>query len=134
MRAELISIGTELPSGITVDTNTAWLARRLAEVGVLAGRHVTVADDRAVIAAELRRAVGSAEVAVVTGGLGPTEDDLTRQALADCLGVPLQTDSVALDQIRAYFRRLGRAWHESNARQAQFPVVYCLPGVPGEMS
>lgn len=156
MRAELISIGTELAAGITVDTNAAWLARRLAEVGIAAGRHVTVADDRAAIAGELRRAAASAEVVVVTGGLGPTADDLTRQALADCLGVPLRTDSAVLEQVRAFFDRLGRPWHESNARQAEFPrgstpienpwgtapgiraavgdcAIYCLPGVPGEM-
>ncbi|HUU83758.1 MAG TPA: competence/damage-inducible protein A [Phycisphaerae bacterium] len=157
MRAELISIGTELAAGITVDTNAAWLAGRLAEVGIPAVRHVTVADDRAEVAAELRRAAGGAELVVVTGGLGPTEDDLTRPALADALGVGLRTSSTALEQVRAYFLRAGRKWHESNARQAEFPegttpienrwgtapgiravvgasIVYCLPGVPREMA
>ena len=89
MRAEVISIGSELTAGITVDTNAAWLAGRLAAVGVAAERHVTVADDREAIADEIRRASAVAEVVLVTGGLGPTDDDLTRQALADVMGVPL---------------------------------------------
>jgi nicotinamide-nucleotide amidase len=156
MRAELISVGTELATGLTVDTNAAWLARHLAEIGIAAGRHVTLVDDREAIAAELRRAATGAELVVVTGGLGPTADDLTREALADCLGVPLRTDPALLEQVRAFFDRLGRRWHESNTRQAQFPqgstpienpwgtapgiraavgqaMVYCLPGVPHEM-
>ena len=156
MRAEVISIGSELTAGITVDTNAAWLAGRLAAVGVAAERHVTVADDREAIADDIRRASAAAEVVLVTGGLGPTDDDLTRQALADVMGVPLRTDPAVVEALAEFFRRRGYPCSESNARQAEFPagttpidnawgtapgiravlgqaVVYCLPGVPREM-
>jgi nicotinamide-nucleotide amidase len=78
MLAGLISVGSELTAGITADTNAAWLARRLGAFGVAAVRHVTVADDRKAIAEELRRASAWAQVVLVTGGLGPTDDDVTR--------------------------------------------------------
>lgn len=159
MKAELISVGTELTAGITVDTNAAWLAERLGTLGVAAVRHVTLADDRQAVAEELRSAaVGSSppEVIVVTGGLGPTDDDLTREALAAAMGAPLRTEPAVLEHLGEFFRRRGYPWSESNARQALFPegaallenawgtapgiravigdtVVYCLPGVPREM-
>ncbi len=156
VRAELISIGTELASGLALDTNSAWLAGELARLGVEVTRHVTVTDDRPAIAAELDRAAGSAGIVLVTGGLGPTDDDVTREALADAMGVPLRTDQASLEQVRAFFVRLGRRFAESNTRQARFPegaapienpwgtapgcrarlgeaTVYCLPGVPREM-
>ena len=156
MRAELISIGTELAAGLIVDTNSAWLAGELSAVGILPVRHVTVTDSRQAIAEDIRRAAGAAEVVVATGGLGPTPDDLTRDALADAMGVSLRTDPEALRQIREFFARRSYPWTDSNARQAEFPegtapipnawgtapgiraevgraVVYCLPGVPDEM-
>ncbi len=156
MNAALISIGSELALGLIVDTNAAWLAGQLVAVGWQPVRHVTVPDDRTAIAAELRRAASSADLVVATGGLGPTLDDLTREALADALGKPLRSDPTALDHIRAFFAQRSYQWSESNARQAAFPegstpipnawgtapgiraeagqaVVYCLPGVPGEM-
>ena len=156
MRAEVISIGTELVGGLTVDTNAAWLAGELAAVGVQTVRHVTVADDRAAIADEVRLASGSADVVVVTGGLGPTDDDVTREAVADAMGVALRRDPGLLETTRAFFRQRNLAWIESNARQADLPdgaepianpwgtapgfrarvgraLVFCLPGVPREM-
>jgi len=156
VRAELISIGTELTAGLTVDTNAAWLARALAELGIGAVRHGTVADDMDAIAGEIARAAASADLVLVTGGLGPTEDDLTRQGLAKTMDVALRTDPVLLERLRAFFQSRGYRWCEANARQAQVPdgasaienrwgtapglrarvgraVVYCLPGVPREM-
>ena len=85
MDAEIISIGTELTQGLTVDTNAAWLSTRLAAIGVTVRRHVTVPDRRSAI----RDAVGAActaQVVLVSGGLGPTADDLTRESLADAVG------------------------------------------------
>jgi nicotinamide-nucleotide amidase len=156
MRAALISVGSELTLGLTVDTNSAWLAARLAEMGYEARRHVTVGDDWEEVAEEIRRAAATADLVVVTGGLGPTLDDTTREALAEAMGVPLQSDPEALEQIRAFFRSRDRTFSESNARQALVPEgatplrnawgtapgilaemagteVYCLPGVPYEM-
>jgi len=154
--AELISIGTELTAGLAVDTNTAWLASRLAACGVETRRHVTVTDERAAIAEEVARATSAADIVIVTGGLGPTEDDLTRQAVADALGVDLERHPAVLAQVRAFFDRRALNWMESNARQAEFPagttpiqndwgtapgfrarfgraVLFCVPGVPREM-
>ncbi|MCP4245582.1 MAG: competence/damage-inducible protein A [bacterium] len=159
MRAILISIGTELTSGATVDTNAAWLARRLAELGATVRRHVTVGDDAEAIAREIAQAADgpiAADVVIVTGGLGPTEDDLTRQALAQALEVPLRSDPSLLQQVQDFFASRGYRWSTSNARQALLPegaraltnrwgtapgiealvghsAVYCLPGVPREM-
>ncbi|MFQ5491120.1 MAG: CinA family nicotinamide mononucleotide deamidase-related protein, partial [Phycisphaerae bacterium] len=156
MKAELLSVGSELTSGLTVDTNSAWLAGRLARLGIEVGRQVTVGDDLDAIKEALREAAGRSEVVVVTGGLGPTEDDRTRQAVAAALGVGVRTDEAVLEGIRAMFRRRRARWSESNARQALIPegaqpienpwgtaagiraevgdsLVYCLPGVPAEM-
>ena len=155
--AWIISIGTELALGQTVDTNAAWIAARLAEFGVRAETHVTVADDLERIARALRTAAaGGCDLIVVSGGLGPTEDDLTRAALAVALGEELVTDPASLEQIRTFFARRDRAMPERNAVQAQRPrsaqaienpcgtapgiratlcgvPVFCMPGVPFEM-
>ena len=156
MEAVILSIGTELTFGQTVDTNSAWLSRRLAEAGVPVLMHVTVPDALEPIRDEITRAAGMADLVIVTGGLGPTEDDLTRQALAAAMGVELEFRPIYLEQIRAFFAARRREMPESNRLQAMFPVgseaventcgtapgirarcgratVFVMPGVPREM-
>ncbi|HKB02281.1 MAG TPA: competence/damage-inducible protein A [Gemmataceae bacterium] len=156
MKAEIVSIGSELTSGQNLDTNSQWLSRRLAEVGIPVAFHTTVADDLEDNIAVLRMAAGRADLVLVTGGLGPTQDDLTREALAAVAGVELAEDSASLAHIRDMFARRGRTMTERNRVQAQFPrgaeplfnecgtapgiwisigraVVAAMPGVPSEM-
>src|SRR5438045_246670 len=99
MKAEIISIGSELTSGQNLDTNSQWLSRRLAEIGVAVGWHTTVADDLDANIDAFRIAAGRAKLVLVTGGLGPTQDDLTREALAKAGGVALVFHPELYDQI-----------------------------------
>jgi nicotinamide-nucleotide amidase len=160
--AEVISIGDELTSGQRLDTNSQWLAERLGELGIRTLWHTTVADDLAANVAVLRAAVERADVVVATGGLGPTADDLTREALAAVAGVELALDEPSLAHIRGLFSRRQRPMPERNVVQAMFPAgsrpvfnphgtapgiditiprksrdgicrVFALPGVPDEM-
>src|SRR3954449_4890106 len=89
MKAEIISIGSEITSGQNLDTNSQWLSRRLAEIGIPVGFHTTVADDLADNVAAFRIACGRADLVIATGGLGPTQDDLTREAIAAAAGVEI---------------------------------------------
>jgi nicotinamide-nucleotide amidase len=125
MKAILLSIGDELVLGQTLDTNGPWIAQQLAAVGCEVVGHVTVGDDQTAI----EDAIGSAsghrdvpEIVVITGGLGPTEDDLTRQAIAESIGCELVLDETWLRRIEEYFRRLGRAMPERNRIQAMIPA------------
>ncbi len=122
VHAVLLSIGDELVLGQTVDTNTAWLAQRLARRGIACVRHETVADDRALIAAALRRAARDARLVLVSGGLGPTADDLTREALADAMGVSLELHEPSLNQLLKFFKRLDKPMPERNRVQAMCPI------------
>ncbi len=154
---ELLSIGDELLLGDIVDTNAAWLSRRLGEIGVRIVRRATVGDDEDAIAEAVRQALDRTGAVVCTGGLGPTEDDLTRQAVARVFGRPLRVDEDSLARIRARFAQLGREMPERNRVQAELPegatvlpndwgtapgfaveddagrFVVVLPGVPREM-
>lgn len=156
MDADILSIGTEVSTGAIVNTNTAWLARALMAVGVVPRRHVTVGDRLDAIRDEIVRAAREVEVVIVTGGLGPTLDDMTRDSLAAALGQPLERDEASVEHIRNLFRKMNRPMGESNLQQALVPrgaramenpwgtapglraelhraVVFCLPGVPREM-
>lgn len=156
MNATIISIGTELTSGQTIDTNSAYLARQLAQWGIETVRHVTVTDDLAPIVEAIRDAVAHADLVLITGGLGPTADDLTRDALAQVLGTQLVLDEKCLADLEAFFQRLGRPMVPSNRIQAMIPQgcevlenlvgtaaglaarigsaqIYVTPGVPHEM-
>ena len=156
MNAVIISIGDELVSGQTVDTNAAWLARQLASLGIRCPKHLTVADALAPIRDAIAASCREAEVVLITGGLGPTPDDLTREALSDALGTELVFDPRSFERIEAYFRQRKRRMHADNRRQAMIPGsakpientcgtapgicaglhdadVFCLPGVPYEM-
>jgi nicotinamide-nucleotide amidase len=161
MRAEIIAIGDELTTGQRLDTNSQWLAERLTECGVEVAFHTTIGDNLADNVAAFQTAVRRVDVVVVTGGLGPTADDLTREALAATAGVGLVRDEASLVHIRGLFTRRGRDMPERNAIQADFPAgatpianefgtapgidlrfepangppcaVFALPGVPAEM-
>src|ERR1700727_1806081 len=120
MKCEVISIGSELTSGQNLDTNSQWLSRRLAEVGVPVGWHTTIADDLDANIEAFRIAARRAALVLITGGLGPTQDDLTREALARAAGVELVFDQASLDRIAAMFARRGRPMPERNRVQALF--------------
>ncbi len=162
MHAEIISIGDELASGQSLDTNCQWLAQRLGELGIPVVYHTTVADDLAANVRVFQQAAERADIVIATGGLGPTADDLTRQVLAEVAGVDLVQDEEALAHIRALFARRKREMPERNIVQAQFPRgsrvipnphgsapgidlelprhnrraarIFALPGVPAEMN
>ena len=120
-RAWVISIGTELSVGQSVDTNAAWLAEQLAGLGYRAVRHVTVPDEVDAICDVLRQAASASDLIVVSGGLGPTADDLTREALAAAAETELEIDPGAVEQIRAFFARRGREMPQRNEVQARIP-------------
>ncbi|MGH9153385.1 MAG: competence/damage-inducible protein A, partial [Acidimicrobiales bacterium] len=121
MRCEIVAVGTELLLGQTVDTNSAWLAERLAAHGIDCHFHTTVGDNVERIASVLRAALARNDAVVVCGGLGPTQDDVTRQAVAEVAGVPLERDEEVLARIRRMFEDRGREMAPSNARQADVP-------------
>jgi nicotinamide-nucleotide amidase len=162
MQAEVISIGDELTSGQRLDTNSQWLSQRLGELGVTVMFHTTVADDLAANVQVFRQAVERADVVIASGGLGPTADDLTREAVAQVMGVELMLDEPSLEHIKALFAHRKRQMPERNVVQAMFPLgsrpihnpqgtapgiaatiqrssragsshLFALPGVPAEM-
>lgn len=160
LRAALLSIGDELTLGQTLDTNSKALASRLMDLGILPVEHVTVPDDLNAHVAALTRLASSVDILISTGGLGPTADDLTREALARASADTLIEDPVALEQITAWFGARGRTMPAINRLQALRPSravslpnhhgtapglfatltsggrlcdVFCLPGPPGEM-
>lgn len=161
MLGEVISIGDELTSGQRLDTNSQWLSSRLADLGVKVMYHTTVADDLEANVEVFRAACERADVVVASGGLGPTADDLTREALAGLTGRELVLDEEVLAFIRGLFARFSREMPERNRVQAMFPSgsrvipnpngtapgidiavprsdgktcrVFALPGVPAEL-
>jgi nicotinamide-nucleotide amidase len=162
MQAILLSIGDELTLGQTVNTNSAWLAQQLTGIGYKPVAHLTVPDDQGAIQTALEESVGRCDALIISGGLGPTEDDLTRQALAAFLDQPLEIIPEALQNVEKFFRQLKREMPERNKIQAMLPRgtemientagtapgIYCnyqsgdqktlcqifiMPGVPKEM-
>jgi nicotinamide-nucleotide amidase len=157
MNAEIITIGTELLLGEIVDTNAAHIARQLRTVGLNLYCKTTVGDNQARCAEAINRALDRADVVITTGGLGPTVDDITREAVAQATGRSLEFRQELLEQIEARFNRWGSKMSENNRRQAFVPqdaipienpvgtapcfivesqrgVVISLPGVPREMT
>ncbi|MDW8107046.1 MAG: competence/damage-inducible protein A [Armatimonadota bacterium] len=155
MTVELVSIGTELLLGQIVDTNAAWLSARLAEIGVSLYRRTTVGDNLERIVSALREALSRADGVIAIGGLGPTDDDLTREAIATVLGEPLVLDEAEATRIKAFFAARGREATERQLRQALRPasaqpipnpygtapglyaewqgkLIFALPGPPNE--
>ena len=119
--AEIISIGDELTTGALVDTNSAYLSRELSEIGYTICRHSTIGDDLAPMVSLFREAALRSDLVLITGGLGPTEDDLTRQACAEAAGVPLEQNLAAMEIIRTLFAIRGRVMPKSNEIQSWFP-------------
>ncbi len=160
MKAALLAIGDEIVAGLTTDTNSGFLAEQLRAIGVEPVAGFAVPDDEEAIARAWERALAEAEVAISTGGLGPTADDLTTAVVARLAGRPLRLDEHSLSIIEERFRGRGMEMPENNRRQALFPEgstivpnplgtapgficpvgrggairhVVCLPGVPREM-
>lgn len=157
MRIEVVAVGTELLLGQIADTNSAWIGQELAAAGVDSHYHQAVGDNHARIVLALRSALARSDGVIVCGGLGPTHDDITREAIAAVMNAPLERDPVIVELIAGLFSSRGRDMPESNARQADVPrgaatipqtmgtapglicpvgnkVVYALPGVPYELA
>ncbi len=157
MRVEIVAVGTELLLGQIPDTNSQWLGERLAASGISSHFHQHVGDNHERIVLAFRTALARSDALIVCGGLGPTQDDITRAALAEVMNVPLDRDEAIVATIRSMFESQGRTMPDNNLLQADVPrgatiipqtrgtapglicqvglkVVYAVPGVPYEMS
>ena len=131
-RAELLAVGTELLLGEIVDTNSAWLAQQLADRSVDVYWSQRVGDNRARIAEAVRQAVARSDLVVVCGGLGPTDDDVTREALADVVGETPRVEAALEAELRERFARFARSMPERNLKQAWLiPSAEALPNPVG---
>ena len=156
MRCEVVAVGTELLLGQIVDTNSSWIGEQLALAGIDSHFQTKVGDNQTRIVQALRTALSRSDAVICCGGLGPTQDDITREAIADVMNVPLVRDQAIVDRIREMFSSRGREMAANNARQADVPVgasvieqvrgtapglvcpvghkvIYAVPGVPHEM-
>jgi len=156
MRCEIIAIGTELLLGQIVDTNSSWLGQELALAGIDSIHQSKVGDNLERIVGSIRLALGRSDAVILCGGLGPTQDDITREAIAEVMGVSLVRDHEMGEKIRELFTSRGREMTQNNLRQADRPegaslipempgtapglicpinnqVIYAVPGVPHEM-
>ena len=156
MKSAIITIGDEILIGQVTDTNAVWISQKLNELGVQVGEMVTVSDHAGQITRTLDRYLGRFDLLIMTGGLGPTGDDITKQTLADYFESKMVTNPVVLERITAFFKERGRTMIESNLKQADVPegcrvlinnhgtapgmwfekkgtIVISLPGVPYEM-
>ena len=121
MNGEIICVGTELLLGDIVNTNAQYLSRELAGMGIGVFGQTTVGDNAARLKKALGMAVARSQVVIITGGLGPTKDDLTKETVAAAIGLPLEEDAESLRRIEAYFQRVGRPMSETNKKQALKP-------------
>jgi nicotinamide-nucleotide amidase len=119
--AEIIAVGSELLGTTRVDTNSLYITGRLAELGIDLRIKTVVGDERDDLAALLRQALDRTDLVVLTGGLGPTDDDLTRDVVSEVLGLPMTLDEAIVDRIRARFERRGLVMPDVNRRQGQVP-------------
>jgi len=156
MKSAIITIGDEILIGQVTDTNAVWISKQLNRLGVKVGEMVTVSDEAGQIKDTLDRYMGHYDLLIMTGGLGPTTDDITKQTLAAYFDSEMVTHPEVLDKITAFFRERGRSMIESNLRQADVPevcrvlmnhhgtapgmwfekegtILISLPGVPYEM-
>jgi len=156
VRVEVVAVGSELLLGQIADTNSRWLGEQLAAAGVASHFHQHVGDNQARIVLALRTALARSDGVLVCGGLGPTQDDITREAIAEVMGVALVRDEAIAARIEAMFASRGRTMPDNNRRQADVPagatvieqrrgtapglvcpvghkVVYAVPGVPHEL-
>lgn len=121
LNVEIINTGSELMRGLVLNTHSQWLARQLADAGYTVARQVSVADTGPAIQQAVRESLGRAEFVIVTGGLGPTSDDLTRDLIAGLLGRKLAMDAAVLTRLEGYFAERGRPMPDSARVQAQVP-------------
>ncbi|WP_419656391.1 CinA: competence-induced protein [Desulfosarcina variabilis str. Montpellier] len=156
MKAEILATGDEIRSGALVDSNSAYISELLEQHGIEVVRHTSVGDVMPILVKTLREIGDRADVAVVTGGLGPTTDDLSAEAAAKAIGVELAFDSRAMENVASFFKKVNRPMGESNRKQAFLPTgckvlynpvgtapgfaltikrcrFFFLPGVPYEM-
>ena len=156
LRCEVVAVGTELLLGQIVDTNSAWIGDRLAVAGIDSHFQTKVGDNQPRIEEAIRVALARSDAVICCGGLGPTQDDITREAIAAVMGVHLERDPAMVESIRGIFGARGREMAANNERQADRPVgatfipqtrgtapglicavgdkvVYAVPGVPHEM-
>jgi nicotinamide-nucleotide amidase len=156
MRCEVIAIGTELLLGILVDSNSAWIGEQLALNGIDSYFQVKVGDNFGRIEAAIRQGLERSDAVICCGGLGPTQDDITRDVIAQVLGVGMRRDQAIAERIKQIFEARGRVMSQNNLRQADIPVgadpiaqmpgtapgllcpigskvIYAVPGVPSEM-
>lgn len=156
VNAEIITIGDELLIGQVVDTNSAWLGQQLTSNGITLARKTAVADQPEAIKSALREAMDRSQIILLTGGLGPTKDDLTKSTLAEFFGMQMRFDESVLMQITELFRKFGREVTPTNRIQAEVPdgcivipnangtapgmwfesdgkIIISMPGVPHEM-
>jgi nicotinamide-nucleotide amidase len=156
MRCEVIAVGTELLLGQIVDTNSSWMGEHLALAGIDSHFQTKVGDNLERIVSSIRLGLERSDAVILCGGLGPTQDDITREAIAEVMGVNLVRHSEISERIRAMFASRGRTMSDNNLRQADVPkgatviaqmpgtapglvcplndrVVYAVPGVPHEM-
>jgi nicotinamide-nucleotide amidase len=132
MRVEVVAIGTELLLGQVVDTNSSWIGEQLALFGLDSHFQTKVGDNLDRIVGTIRHALDRSDAVICCGGLGPTQDDLTREAVASVMGVPLETDEVMEERIVAMFLGRGRRMPHNNLRQAQRPLgADFIPQQPG---
>ena len=122
MRCEIVAIGTELLLGIIVDSNSAWIGEQLALAGIDSHFQVKVGDNFGRIEGAIRQALERSDAVICCGGLGPTQDDITRDVIARVMGVEMRRDEAIAERIRAYFKSRGRPMSENNLRQADIPV------------
>ena len=153
MRVEIVAVGTELLLGQIADTNSAWLGEHLAEAGIDSHFHQAVGDNHARIVLAFRTALARSDAVIVCGGLGPTQDDITRAAIAEVMNVELVRDEAIVERIAEMFGARGREMSDNNLLQADVPrgaaiieqmrgtapglicpignkVIYAVPGVP----
>jgi nicotinamide-nucleotide amidase len=151
--AEIVAIGSELLLGQIVDTNSAWMAQRLTALGVNLYFKSVVGDNPARMKEVIQRAHERADIVITSGGIGPTQDDLTREIVAEVMGRKLIQDAGMLEQVEGHFRRRGRPMTPNNIRQSFMPegatpvknpngtapsfvvedargIIFSLPGVP----
>ena len=121
MVAEILSVGTELLMGQIANTDAQYLSRRLSELGVTLYRHTTVGDNPSRVKQALAEALERADMVITTGGLGPTEDDLTKEMVGEFFGLPMDLDEKSLEAVRTRMCRIGREMTENNNKQAYFP-------------
>ncbi len=121
MIAEILSVGTELLMGQIANTDAQYISRRLSELGVSLFRHTTVGDNPARVRQALGEALERADMVITTGGLGPTEDDLTKEMVAEYFGLPMELDEASLEAVKARMCRIGREMTPNNNKQAFFP-------------